>query len=332
MALVTMKELLEAGVHFGHQTRRWNPKMKRFIYAGRNGIYIIDLHQTLRRLDTAYAFIREIAANGGKLLFVGTKKQARDAVRENAERCGMFFVTERWLGGMLTNHQTINQRVERMRELRKLEESGGLEQLPKKERKRLLDLKAKLERFLTGIENMGGVPEAIFIVDLKQEHIALKEARRLKIPVVAIVDTNCDPDEIDYPIPGNDDAIRAIRLMSGKMADAIMEGRAEHESRQAEAEAAAAEAAEAMEESAVGGSEMEEGDVEVEVKVPWGSEEIAVAPEPEAAKAAPETAEAAPETEAAAGEPETAPAEAAPEPEPRREPSQEYTGGEAELT
>ena len=324
MALVTMKELLEAGVHFGHQTRRWNPKMKRFIYAGRNGIYIIDLHQTLRRLDDAYKFIRETAASGGKLLFVGTKKQARDSVRENAERCGMYFVTERWLGGMLTNHQTINQRVERMRELRKMEENGDLTKLPKKERKRLLDLKAKLERFLSGIENMGGVPDAIFIVDLKQEHIALLEARRLKIPVVAILDTNCDPDGIDYPIPGNDDAIRAIRLMSSKMADAVMEGRAEHESRQADAEAAAAAAAEAMEESAVGGSVAVE-DGEVEVEVPWGSEEIEVAPEAAAA-------EAAPETEVAASEPKIAPAEAAPEPEPRREPSQEYTGGEAELT
>jgi len=330
LALVTMKELLEAGVHFGHQTRRWNPKMKRFIYAGRNGIYIIDLHQTLRRLDDAYKFIREIAAGGGKLLFVGTKKQARDAVRENAERCGMFYVTERWLGGMLTNHQTISQRIERMRELRKMEETGDLTKLPKKERTRLLDLKVKLERFLLGIENMGGVPEAIFIVDLKQEHIALLEARRLKIPVVAIVDTNCDPDGIDYPIPGNDDAIRAIRLMSGKMADAVMEGRAEHESRQADAEAAAVEAAAAaMEESAVGGgAAVEEGEMEVEV--PWGSEEIKVEPAPEPVRAA----AAAPETEVAAGEPVSAPAEAAPEPEPepRREPPQEYTGGEAELT
>ena len=318
-----MKELLEAGVHFGHQTRRWNPKMKRFIYAGRNGIYIIDLHQTLRRLDDAYKFVREAAAGGGKVLFVGTKKQAREAVRENAERCGMFYVTERWLGGMLTNHQTINQRVERLRELRKMEETGDLTKLPKKERNRLLDLKAKLERFLSGIENMGGVPDTIFIVDLKQEHIALQEARRLKIPVVAIVDTNCDPDGIDYPIPGNDDAIRAIRLMSGKMADAVMEGRAEHESRQAEAEAAAAEAAEAMEESAVGvGAAVEEG--EVEVNVPWGSEPVEVEEEP--AAAAPE--------EAAAGveEEKPAPAEAAPEREPRPEPSEEYTGGEAELT
>ena len=323
MALVTMKELLEAGVHFGHQTRRWNPKMKRFIYAGRNGIYIIDLHQTLRRLDDAYKFVREAAAGGGKLLFVGTKKQAREAVRENAERCGMFYVTERWLGGMLTNHQTINQRVERLRELRKMEETGDLTKLPKKERNRLLDLKAKLERFLSGIENMGGVPDTIFIVDLKQEHIALQEARRLKIPVVAIVDTNCDPDGIDYPIPGNDDAIRAIRLMSGKMADAVMEGRAEYESRQAEAEEAAAEAAEAMEESAVGvGAAVEEG--EVEVSVPWGSEPVEVEAEPVAA--APE--------EAAAGvaEEKPAPAEAAPEPEPRPEPPPEYTGGEAELT
>ena len=322
MALVTMKELLEAGVHFGHQTRRWNPKMKRFIYGGRNGIYIIDLHQTLRRLDDAYKFVREAAAAGGKILFVGTKKQAQDGVRENAERCGMYYVTERWLGGMLTNHRTIHERIERMRELRKMEENGDLTKLPKKERKHLLDLKAKLERFLSGIENMGGLPDVIFIVDLKQEHIARQEARRLKIPVVAILDTNCDPDGIDYPIPGNDDAIRAIRLMSGKMADAVLEGRGEFETRQAEAEAAAAEAAEAMEESPVGGGVAPE---EVEVEVPWGSEPAA---EPE-----PVAPEAAPAQEAAAVEQEApAPAGTTPEPEPLPEPSREYTGGEAELT
>ena len=248
MPLVTMKELLEAGVHFGHQTRRWNPKMKRFIYAGRNGIYIIDLHQTLRRLDDAYKFVREVAADGGHVLFVGTKKQAQEAVRENTERCEMYHVTERWLGGMLTNYQTINQRIDRLGELRRMQEDGTLGRLPKKEQARLMDLKAKLERVLSGIENMPGLPKAIFIVDLRQEHIAVLEAKRLGIPVVAIVDTNCDPDDVDYIIPGNDDAIRAIRLITGKMADAVLEGKAEYESRQAELEAAAA--AEAAEERA----------------------------------------------------------------------------------
>ncbi len=238
-----MKELLEAGVHFGHQTRRWNPKMKKFIYAPRNGIYIIDLHQTLRRVEQAYQFLREVAANGGTILFVGTKKQAQDAVRESAEQCAMYYVTERWLGGMLTNHRTIRQRVVRLAELRRMEQDGSLEQLPKQERARLLDLKAKLARVLSGIENMSGLPQAMFIVDVRQERIALLEARRLAIPVVAIVDTNCDPDEVDYPIPGNDDAIRAIRLIAAKMADAVKEGRAEYESRQARAAAEAQEEA-----------------------------------------------------------------------------------------
>jgi small subunit ribosomal protein S2 len=252
-----MKELLEAGVHFGHQTRRWNPKMKRFIYAGRNGIYIIDLHQTLKRLEQAYDFMRSVAADGGNVLFVGTKKQAQDAIREAADRSGMFYVTERWLGGFLTNYQTIKQRIDRLRELRRMEEEGILSQRPRKERQRLLELKAKLERVLSGIENMPGPPRAMFIVDLKQERIALLEARRLDIPVVAIVDTNCDPDEVDYPIPGNDDAIRAIRLMSGKMADAILEGKAEHESRQAELAAAAEAPAEPVAVTAAEGEAME---------------------------------------------------------------------------
>ena len=263
MALVTMKELLEAGVHFGHQTRRWNPKMKKFIYAGRNGIYIIDLHQTLRRVEQAYQFVREIAAGGGIVLFVGTKKQAQDAVREAAEQCGMFHVTERWLGGMLTNYRTIRERIARLGELRRMEEDGSLEQLPKKERARLLDRKAKLARVLTGIENMRGLPQAMFIVDVRQERIALLEARRLHIPVVAIVDTNCDPDEIDYPIPGNDDAIRAIRLIAGKMSDAVREGRAEHESRQAKAAAQAEEGFEGMAVSAQPGREASAGEEEM---------------------------------------------------------------------
>jgi len=231
LPLVTMKELLEAGVHFGHQTRRWNPKMKRFIYAGRNGIYIIDLHQTLKRLEEARNFLQGVAANGGSVLFVGTKKQAQEAIREAAQQSGMFYVTERWLGGMLTNWKTISQRIERMQELRRMEEDGSLERRPKKERARLMDEKAKLERVLSGIEKMPGPPQAIFLVDLRQEQIALLEARRLGIPIVAIVDTNCDPDEVDFPIPGNDDAIRAIRLVTTKMAESVLEGRAEHESR-----------------------------------------------------------------------------------------------------
>jgi small subunit ribosomal protein S2 len=314
-----MKELLEAGVHFGHQTRRWNPKMKRFIYAGRNGIYIIDLHQTLKRLDDAYQFVRQVAANGGKLLFVGTKKQAQDAVRESSARCEMFYVTERWLGGMLTNHATIHQRIERLRELRKMEEDGTLSQLPKKERNRLMDLRAKLERFLSGIENMGGLPDAVFLVDLKQERIALLEARRLEIPVVAIVDTNCDPDEVDYPIPGNDDAIRAIRLMAGKMADAVLEGRAEHESRQAELEAAEAVAAAEREEAVAVGAETVGTPAE---EASWSGEELEAAPDEATATGQPEptpvTQEAPEQTEVGA--------------EPEAEPEREYTGGEAELT
>ncbi len=273
LPLVTMKELLEAGVHFGHQTRRWNPKMKKFIYAGRNGIYIIDLHQTLKRLEDAYNFTREIAAKGGTVLFVGTKKQAQEAIKEAADRAGMYYVTERWLGGMLTNFRTIRQRIERMAELRKMEESGILAALPRKERNRLTDLKARLERFLTGIERMPEIPKAMFVVDLKQEHIALQEARRLGIPVAAIVDTNCDPDEVQYPIPGNDDAIRAIRLMAGKIADAILEGKAEHESRRAEAQVAAELATAAREEAAVGAAAAKQA---AEETVDWASEQFGV--------------------------------------------------------
>ncbi len=274
LPLVTMKELLEAGVHFGHQTRRWNPKMKRFIYAGRNGIYIIDLHQTLKRLEDGHAFLREVAADGGTVLFVGTKKQAQEAIREAAERAGMYYVTERWLGGMLTNFRTIRQRIERMQELRKMEADGSLDRRPKKEQARLMEEKAKLERVLTGIEQMSAPPRAMFIVDLRQERIALLEARRLGIAVVAIVDTNCDPDEVDFPIPGNDDAIRAIRLVTTKMSEAVLEGKAEYESRRAkeglpEAEVAAeapvgaslAAVEEAMLQAAAGQEASAEGDL-----------------------------------------------------------------------
>jgi len=235
MALVSMKDLLEAGVHFGNQTHRWNPKMKRFIYGARNGIYIIDLHETLRRLEDAFAFLRDIASNGGQVLFVGTKKQAQDAVYEAAQRCGMHFVTHRWLGGMMTNFSpTIQLRIRRMRELREMEANGTFERLPKKEVIKLREQRAKLERILAGMEFLRTAPEALFIVDVKKEHIAILEARRLDIPVVAIVDTNCDPDLVEYVIPANDDAIRAIRLIANKMADAIIEGRHEYDAKMGE--------------------------------------------------------------------------------------------------
>jgi small subunit ribosomal protein S2 len=226
-----MKELLEAGVHFGHQTRRWNPKMKKFIYGGRNGIYIIDLHQTLKRLEEACDYVRSVVAGGGNLLMVGTKKQAQEALEEEARRCGMFYVSQRWLGGMLTNFSTMAARIRRLKELRKMEADGELDRLPKKEHTLLAEERAKLEKLLSGIEEMPGLPEVVFIVDMKKEHIAVREAKRLEIPIVAIVDTNCDPDEAVYPIPGNDDAIRAIRLVCSKIADAAMEGKQEREAR-----------------------------------------------------------------------------------------------------
>lgn len=225
MSIIQMKELLEAGVHFGHQTRRWNPKMKRFIYGARNGIYIIDLHQTQKLFDDAYAFVRSVAEEGGNILFVGTKKQAQDAVFDAASRCHQYYVNQRWLGGMLTNYATIKGRINKLAELNQMEENGTLALLPKKEAMHLNEQRMKLERYLGGIKNMPKLPDAIFIVDLKKERIALAEARNLEIPVIAIVDTNCDPDEVDYIIPGNDDAIRAIKLISNKIADAVIEVR-----------------------------------------------------------------------------------------------------------
>ncbi len=225
MASVTMKELLEAGVHFGHQTRRWNPKMKRYIYGGRNGIYIIDLHQTLKLFDEAQKFIQDVATSGRPILFVGTKKQAQDAIMENANRSKQFYVNQRWLGGMLTNYDTIRKRISYLRELEQMVENGNMERLPKKEALDRMEEKTRLEKFFNGIKDMPGLPGALFIVDLKKERIAVAEARKLHIPIVAVVDTNCDPDEVDYVIPGNDDAIRAIRLLSGKIADAIIEAR-----------------------------------------------------------------------------------------------------------
>ncbi len=223
MATIAMKDLLEAGVHFGHQTRRWNPKMKRYIYGSRNGIYIIDLHQSLKLFDDAQKFVQDIVLDGGTVLFVGTKKQAADAVQEAAVRSRQYFVNSRWLGGMLTNFRTIQSRIGRLRELEAMERDGIFLKLTKKEAALLTEEKEKLERVLGGIKDMPRVPSCLFIVDLKKEHIAVAEARSLGIPIVAIVDTNCDPDEVDYVIPGNDDAIRAIKLITNKVADAIIE-------------------------------------------------------------------------------------------------------------
>ncbi|NLC06602.1 MAG: 30S ribosomal protein S2 [Syntrophomonadaceae bacterium] len=225
MAVISMKQLLEAGVHFGHQTRRWNPKMAPFIFTERNGIYIIDLQKTVRKVEEAYAFIRDVIAQNKSVLFVGTKKQAQEAVREEAQRCEQFYVNERWLGGMLTNFHTIQKRIQRLRELERMEQDGTFEVLPKKEVSRLMGEKEKLDRFLGGIKDMKELPGALFVIDPRKERIAVAEARRLGIPIVAIVDTNCDPDEIDYVIPGNDDAIRAVKLLTGKIAEAVLESK-----------------------------------------------------------------------------------------------------------
>ena len=248
MAVVSMKQLLEAGVHFGHQTRRWNPKMAPYIYTERNGIYIIDLQKTVKKLEEAYNFVRDTSANGESLLFVGTKKQAQDAIKEEAERCGMYYVNARWLGGMLTNFRTMRTRIGRLAQLRKMEEDGTFAMLPKKEVIKHQGEIAKLEKYLGGVKEMKKLPGALFIVDPRKERNAIAEARKLNIPIVAIVDTNCDPDEIDYVIPGNDDAIRAIRLIAGTMANAVIEGR-QGESF-AEGEAAAEAPAEAAVEAA----------------------------------------------------------------------------------
>ena len=225
MAVVSMKQLLEAGVHFGHQTRRWNPKMAEYIYMERNGIYIIDLQKTVKKLEEAYTFVKTLAENGQSLLFVGTKKQAQDAVKEEAERVGQYYVNARWLGGMLTNFKTMRTRVDRMAQLKKMQEDGTFDMLPKKEVVKLLHEMDKLEKYLGGVKEMKRLPGALFVVDPRKEHNAIAEARKLHIPIIAIVDTNCDPDEVDYVIPGNDDAIRAIRLISAAMANAIQEGR-----------------------------------------------------------------------------------------------------------
>jgi len=234
-SIISMKQLLEAGVHFGHQTRRWNPKMAKYIFTERNGIYIIDLQKTVKKVDEAYNFIRETAQNGGNILFVGTKKQAQEAMREEAVRCNQYYVNERWLGGMMTNFKTIQKRVARLRQLEKMEEDGTFDVLPKKEVLGLRHEMEKLNRNLGGIKEMKKLPAALFVVDPRKEHIAVLEARKLNIPIVATVDTNCDPDEVDYVIPANDDAIRAVRLLASKMADAVLEGRQGQQTAEAEA-------------------------------------------------------------------------------------------------
>lgn len=237
MAVISMKQLLEAGVHFGHQTRRWNPKMKKYIFVERNGIYIIDLQKTVKKLEEAYDFMRQVGQDGGKVLFVGTKKQAQEAIKDEAERSGNYYINQRWLGGTLTNFGTIQKRVARMKEIEKMEEEGTFEVLPKKEVIQLKKEHERLIKFLGGIRDMHDLPDVMFVVDPRKERIAVAEARKLNIPLVGIVDTNCDPDEIDYVIPANDDAIRAVKLLTAKMADALIE------SKQGEEEAPAVEAA-----------------------------------------------------------------------------------------
>ncbi len=249
MAIISMKQLLEAGVHFGHQTRRWNPKMAEYIFTERNGIYIIDLQKTVKKIEEAYFFVREMAMNGEDILFVGTKKQAQESIKEEAERCGQFYVNARWLGGMLTNFKTIRKRIERLNQLVEMEQAGVFDVLPKKEVIKLRNEMQKLEKYLGGIKGMNRLPGAIFVVDPRKERIAVLEARKLGIPIVAIVDTNCDPDEVDYVIPGNDDAIRAVKLIASKIADAVLEGK---QGEQFEApEAAASKEADEDAESAV---------------------------------------------------------------------------------
>ena len=225
MSVISMKQLLEAGVHFGHQTRRWNPKMKEYIFTERNGIYIIDLSKTVKKIDEAYNFVRDVAMNDGTVLFVGTKKQAQESIEQEAKRCEMFYVNQRWLGGLLTNFKTIQTRIAKLNQINKMEEDGDFELLPKKEVVQLCALREKLMKNLGGIKEMKKLPSCLFVVDPRKEHIAVLEARTLGIPIVAIVDTNCDPDDVDYVIPGNDDAIRAVKLIASKIADAVLEGK-----------------------------------------------------------------------------------------------------------
>jgi small subunit ribosomal protein S2 len=270
--IISMKQLLEAGVHFGHQTRRWNPKMQPFIFMDRNGIHIIDLQQTVTRLNEAYKFVQQLVANGETILFVGTKKQAQEAVAEEARRSGMYYVNQRWLGGMLTNFQTIQSRIRYLRDLEARRDRGDFERLPKKEVQRLQDDIARLERTLGGIKDMRRLPGALFIIDTRKERTAVLEARRLEIPIIALADTNCDPDEMDYPIPANDDAIRAVRLLCTKIADAAVEGRRELEARQKDSEQAREEEASIITEAA-------QSDVEREAAPAFEKEAAAQPPE-----------------------------------------------------
>ena len=237
MSVISMKQLLEAGVHFGHQTRRWNPKMKQYIFTERNGIYIIDLQMTVKKIEEAYYFIRDLAAQDKTILFVGTKKQAQESIEQEAKRCEMFYVNQRWLGGMLTNWKTIQTRIARLKKIDQMEANGDFDLLPKKEVIGLLNEREKLEKNLGGIKEMKKLPAALFVVDPRKEHIAIAEARSLGIPIVAIIDTNCDPDEVDFPIPGNDDAIRAVKLIAAKIADAVLEGKQGEQMTDAAAEA-----------------------------------------------------------------------------------------------
>jgi small subunit ribosomal protein S2 len=277
MAVVTMKQLLEGGVHFGHQTRRWNPKMAPYIFTERNGIYIIDLQQTVKQIELAYEFVRSVSERGGSILFVGTKKQAQDSIREEAQRCGMYYANNRWLGGTLTNYSTIAKSIKRLKDLQKMAEDGSFEVLPKKEVAGLHNEMEKLERNLGGIAEMPGLPQVVYVVDPKKEHIAVAEARKLGIPIVGIVDTNCDPSEVDFVIPGNDDAIRAIKLITSVMADAVLEGRQGEQFDDGEA-AAAVEGAEAEVEVALTGQTVKVGgDAKVELDLAAVADSEAVA-------------------------------------------------------
>ncbi len=294
MAVVSMKSLLESGVHFGHQTRRWNPKMKPYIFTERSGIYIIDLQRTLRELDAAYRFVRQVTSQGGTVLFIGTKKQAQEPIVREAERCGQPYVTERWLGGMLTNFSTIKLRIKRMKELEQMNEDGSMQQLPKKEQLKLNGELEKLQKNLTGIRDMNDVPAVVFVIDTKREEIAVAEARRLRIPVVALVDTNADPDEVDYVIPGNDDAIRSVNLMTKVIADAVLEGRARLEGPQVALDAEPRPEPKVVADSVIGA---------VAAPAPVPTPEVAEAPEaveaaePEAAEASEPDVQEAPVTE-----------------------------------
>lgn len=308
--VISMKQLLEAGVHFGHQTRRWNPKMQQFIFMDRNGIHIIDLQQTVTRLNEAYKFVEQLAADGGTLLFVGTKKQAQEAVAEEAKRCGMFYVNQRWLGGMLTNFKTIQSRITYLRDLEARRDRGDFERLPKKEVQHMTEEISRLERTLGGIKDMRRLPSAIFIIDTRKERTAVMEARRLEIPIIALADTNCDPDEMDYPIPANDDAIRAVRLLCAKIADAAVEGRRELEAQQKDVES--------VEETIPTGAQTE---APAEEAVVAPAAETAAAPTEEAVAPA-ETKESTPAEAAAPAEEAAAPTEAAAPAEPTAEEAQ----------